>query len=87
MIRVTVELISARTGEISHLGTAIITNDGTRSVESKGTRGDYLVTLSQRGRPETLWRKGWVRDFPRQRLGAFDLLYRALRATVGDRNP
>ena len=33
-----------------------------------------------------VWRKGKVLDFPRRRLGPWDLLFRALRATVADRN-
>lgn len=65
-----------------HLGTAKIANDG------RGTLfdGDYNVTLLKNGRPNQVWRKGRVEGFPRRRLGAWDLLYRALSATVGSRN-
>ena len=83
MIRVTVELVSAITGKVTHLGTAIIANDGT------GTRasGNYWATFSRRGQPAKTWRAGEVKDFPRQRLLAWDLLFRALRSAVGVRSP
>lgn len=62
------------------------------SNDCRGTRstGDYDVTVSTvshsgTGRLTT-WRTGKVRGFPRLRLGVWDLLYRALRATVGERN-
>ena len=82
MIVVTVELLSAVTGARTHLGTAVIANDGRGTV----TSGNYDVRLSKRGRPADIWRRGRVEGFPRKRLGAWDLLYRALRATVGGRN-
>ena len=83
MIRVTVELVPH--GDESrkrHLGTAVIVNDAT------GTHwtGNYRVVLSKMGRPDEFWRRGGVEGFPRLRLGAWDLLYRALRETVGSRN-
>lgn len=83
MIRVRVELISARTGETTLLGQAIIANTG----KGSETRGKYLYRLSKRRRQRDLWREGFIDDFPRKRLGPWDLLYRALRDAVGDRNP
>ena len=88
MIRITVELISAVHPSRSRvLGIAEIANDGETSRASNGARGSYTVRLSKRA-PYTrqTWKAGRVEDFPRRRLGAWDLLYRALRATVGDRN-
>lgn len=84
MIRVTVELIPARNPKaIELMGTAIIANDG----EGTPTSGNYTVTLFQRGFPGIVWRRGRVRDFPRKRLLAWDLLYRALKEIVAERNP
>jgi hypothetical protein len=88
VIRVTVELISAVHPARSRvLGIAEIANDGETSRASHGARGSYTVRLSKRA-PQTshTWRRGRVENFPRRRLGAWDLLYRALRATVGERN-
>ena len=82
MIRIRVELISARTGETTLLGQAIIANDG----KGTSTQGDYFFKLSQRGRALRWWREGVVKGFPRQRLGAWDLFYRCLREAVGSRN-
>jgi len=88
MIRVTMELISARTGETELLGIAEICNDGNGSQSI----GHYVAKLGKRGRPvlqdgRQIWRHGRVLNFPRLRLGAWDLLYRCLRSAVGDRNP
>jgi len=65
-----------------HLGTAKIWNMGTGTM----TRGDYKATLSKVNRPGCVWRGGQVKDFPRKRLGAWDLLYRVLHNIVGKRN-
>lgn len=64
-----------------HLGTARIANDGRGTLSA----GDYDVTLSRCGQPNQAWRRGRVEGFPRRRLGPWDLLYRSLAATVGDR--
>ncbi len=83
MIRVTVELLpGGREDRKRHLGTAIIVNDGSGDLST----GNYTVSLSKRGRPKDKWKTGSVRRFPRKRLGAWDLLYRALADTVGERN-
>ena len=76
MLRVTIELLPFGSEERKrHLGTIDIANDG------RGTR----ERLSKFGRPFTDWRRGAVLDFPRLSLGPYDLLLRALIATVGDR--
>jgi hypothetical protein len=88
MIRITAELVPHGVGEPVHLGTAIIANDG-KGVE---TIGHYNVWLGKKGQTHDpvimaqSWRYGRVESFPRKRLGVWDLLYRALRATVGPRN-
>lgn len=77
MIKVTVELISAHGPQFNKvLGVGYISNDGTGT---HGT-GNYNARLGKR--------RGRVEGFPRQRLGAWDLLYRALRACgLHERNP
>ena len=82
MIRVTIELISARTGKTRHLGTALIANDGTGTKEVC----DYNFSLSKWGKPGQAWKKGRVTGFQRLKHGAYDLLYLALRAAVGSRH-
>lgn len=68
-----------------HLGTATIANDLSGTQDT----GNYHVMLSKAGRPKETWRRGRVEAFPRlsRRLGVWDLLYRALRDSVGERNP
>lgn len=65
------------------LGEARIANDGGQRTDS---RGDYTVELSKFN-GTGVWKRGRVTGFPRLRLGGWDLLFRALRATVGARNP
>jgi len=84
MIRITVELLPAGSEKLKrHLGTAEISNDGTGS----HAVGNYDVRLSKWGAPGTTWKRGKVMDFYRRRRGPWDLLYLALRAIVGSRNP
>jgi hypothetical protein len=83
MIRVTIEMLPK--GDESrkrHLGTVEIANDGTGSA----LRGNYKVRLSKWGRPATDWMTGAVKDFARRSQGPYDLLLRALIATVGPRS-
>lgn len=87
VIVVEIRLVSARTGQTSPLGTITIANDAAASRASGGALGDYAVTLSRRGQPCSVWKRGAVRGFPRKRLGTYDLLFRALREMVGSRNP
>ena len=84
MIVVTVELISAVTGKRSVLGRAEIYNDATGD---RG-KGNYVAKIYRRGQPfrGRVWKAGEVADFPRLRLGPWDLLYRCLKNIVGDRN-
>lgn len=64
-----------------HLGTAVIANDATGSA----TKGNYRVSLSQRGLSLKTWKCGHIRGFPRRRLGAWDLLLCALAGICGPR--
>lgn len=79
MLRVTIELLPHGSESRTRLlGTAYIVNDGFGSENS----GNYQVTLSRRGGKEY---KGEVTDFPRKRLGPWDLLFQALAVTVGSK--
>jgi len=40
-----------------------------------------------RPKAKELWRKGVVTEFPRQKLGPWDLLFRALGSLITDRSP
>jgi hypothetical protein len=70
---------------------ATITNQVKTTVQSAGKFGDYAVRLSAgiQGRPECMKRTrkaGTVTGFDRVRRGIWDLLFLALRNTVGNRN-
>lgn len=81
------------------LGEAFIANDGKaldhgvghynaklmKSPEyATGSAGSckHTVTCSA----DHVWKKGRIVNFPRLRLGPWDLLYRLLKSAVGDRN-
>ncbi len=84
MLRITIELLPyGSEAHKKHLGTMEIANDGTGGLST----GNYNVRLSKRGQPKTLWKVGRVLGFPRKRLGAYDLMLRALAACIGSRNP
>jgi hypothetical protein len=83
MLIVTIEL--APKGDLAkkrHLGTAYISNN----LEGDLDTGCYDVSLSKWGRPAETWKKGKVQGFHRLTRGPWDLLYLALRNTVGYRN-
>ena len=82
MIRVTIELVPLGDEKrTKQLGSASIYNDGS------GTHleGTYKVVLYKWGEKGRIWKKGEVKGFARKRLGPWDLLYQALKATVGER--
>jgi hypothetical protein len=82
MIRVTVELLPGGNEEGKrHLGTAYIVNEGTGSAEI----GNYRAQFSKWGEPEVIWKKGYVRGFPRKGLGPWDLLGVALATVLANR--
>ena len=74
MLRVTVELLSARDGSRKVLGVAEICNDGTGTPQ----RGNYLAKFSRRG-GHGVWKRVELANFPRQRLLAWDLLFCCLK--------
>lgn len=80
MLVIKIELHSAITGEVTTLATGKIVNTGAGTP----TQGNYRVELRDaNGRP---WKSGTVEGFPRKRLLAWDLLYRALHNLISDRN-
>jgi hypothetical protein len=82
MIRVTIELLPFGSEEgRKHLGTIEIANDGTGTVDC----GNYMVRQAKAGARRQEWKRGVVKDFPRRLRGPYDLLFRALAATVGSR--
>jgi len=86
MIRISVELLSAvDTSRNRLLGVAEISNDGNSRSEHVGS---YNVKLSKWApKQNETWKLGRVVAFPRKKLGVWDLIYVALRNTVGGRNP
>lgn len=73
MIRVTVELLPRGMTEGRRtLGVGVISNDGSGSA----SRGNYRATFKQ---PHGKMREGRVESFPRQTLGCWELLARALK--------
>lgn len=79
MIRVTIELLSARTGETTELARMHIANDETGTA----TRGNYVGTTF-RGRSRAALDKGLVSkegrvaNFPRQQQHVWNLVTRML---------
>lgn len=87
MIRVTIELLPhGREDRAETIGTVEIINDGYGS-ETTGHYDVKLMKSPRYAKTPGVWRKGRVTNFPRLTLGPYDLLYRALRACVGTRNP
>ena len=81
MLRITVELVPwgvESRARIIATGTIANTGMGTP------TRGDYRIEL--RDAAGRKWKTGHIENFPRKRLLAWDLLYRALGKVVGGRN-
>jgi hypothetical protein len=71
---------------------AYIANEVTTTVSTQGRQGTYTVRLMGGiwGRPDCLkrtWKMGKVEGFDRVKQGVWDLIYLALRDTVGYRNP
>lgn len=80
MLVVKIELHSAVTGRVTTIAAGTICNTGTGSP----TQGNYRIEL--RDAAGRKWKSGDIEGFPRKRLLAWDLLYRALEKLVGARN-
>lgn len=85
MLRVTVEMLPLGDESKKYLlGVLDIANTG----QGTPTRGTYSVRASKRGSSDTKsrpWRKSVVKDFPRKRLGVWDLLMSCLVSLCNDR--
>jgi hypothetical protein len=87
MIEVTVKLKSARGPHRDRLlGVGIISNNLLKSVQTNGTRGDYKVILFRAGKKKVVYREGKVENFSRKKHLGWDLLYLALKNTIGDKH-
>jgi hypothetical protein len=69
------------------IGSAEIINCGGSASDALG---DYKFEMrgGVHGRPEItgrLWKRGFVKGFPRKRRGAWDLLYLTLKTALGNR--
>lgn len=64
------------------LGAGMIVNDGSGTT----TRGNYVGGFGGKNGSEVGDRCN-IKDFPRKKSHAWDLVFRALRASVGHRNP
>lgn len=83
MIRITIELLPFGSEKNKKpLGVATIANDGSGDEDI----GNYNVKLYTWHEPPRIWKTGKVKGFPRKIKGPWDLLCRALRNIVGDRN-
>ena len=81
MLRVTIELVPwGIESRAKVIATGTIANTGTGTP----TSGDYRIEL--RDAAGRKWKSGNVTGFPRKRLLAWHLLYRALEKLVGNRN-
>ncbi len=81
MLRVTIELVPLGIeSRAKVIATGTIANTGTGTPAS----GDYRIELCDAAGRR--WKSGHVEGFPRKRLLAWDLLYRALEKMVGNRN-
>lgn len=89
MIRITIEMVPKGDEHRAFvMAKGHIYNAGTGS----WARGNYGANISKVAHFKALngggwWKQGKITDFPRTRLGVWDLLYRALRELVGERNP
>ncbi len=84
MLRITVELLPMGDESCKRLlSVAEIANDGTGTLDA----GNYVFSISDREQRGGVWRQGTVTGFPRQRLTAWDLLYRVLHGCgMAERN-
>ena len=80
MIKIKIELIPFGFLKPKTLGTCTIINDGTGTL----VRGNYEVSFT--GAANQAWKKCKVEDFPRTKLLVWDILYRALKQVIGERN-
>lgn len=88
MIRVKIELLPGGFDvNTQTIGEIIIDNDGS-GTQSTGNYNVELLKSAKYSKSNAgkTYKKGTVKDFPRLKLGPYDLLYRALKNTIGFRN-
>lgn len=82
MLKITIELISARTGKRSILHEAIIANDATGTA----TRGNYNAILSRKGGLTStrgnVWKSTELKHFPRKAKNSWHLLKQILDTVI-----
>lgn len=82
MLKITIELISARTGIRSILHEAIIANDGTGTQ----TKGNYNAILSRKGgltaTRGNVWKTTEIEKFPRKAKNSWHLLKQVLDKVI-----
>ena len=67
------------------LGEMHIANTGESDVRSVGHYTTKIFRSPEYSKRPGVWKQGEVKGFPRLKLGPWDLLFRALRSTVGNR--
>ena len=83
MLRVTIELVPHGVESLAKtIHVAEIWNDSSGDLFT----GNYGAKLYKRNSRKAVWKTVRVEGFKRKRLLVWDLLYRVLRAAVGDRN-
>jgi len=97
MIRITVELISAVSDDRSRLlGMAEISNEGPIGPGSRICKYNVRLSKTLPGREDEVWKRGTplmvfdeanIDRFDSVHRGVWDLLYLALKAIIGTRNP
>lgn len=80
MILITIEHLAAE-NQATVLGRAVIRPVG----QNTGALGDYEIAISKRNQPEELWLTGRIDNFPRKKLGTWDLLCLLLGSALHQR--
>jgi hypothetical protein len=82
LLRITIELRHALGGPPRVLGVCDITNLGDHP--DRPTMGNYYYSIKDASGRR--WRQGFVQNFKREKLGSWDLLFRALFIEFRDRS-
>lgn len=85
MLRIVIEMHSARTGKVSLLSEMTV---ALTALTPDHRFGSYVVELSKfGGLGKGIWRRGFVSGHDRVQRGPYELLYRALGAVLRGRVP
>jgi hypothetical protein len=80
MLKITIEIIPFGFLKPRTLAVGTITNEGNGTI----TKGDYKVVLYDEAGKK--WKECEIKNFPRTKLLAWDLLYRGLHKVLRERN-